>query len=164
MKILFFLMNSRFYFLFIYLPCYISISSQKWFYSLESDFSIFDSALNPRLLHSYVLSLVHGSFPFWTLLCGVYHPYRLISFHLVTPILQCTSELWTEHRRLCRIRVVLRLVRFLIFYGIFVNSPCCIVNECINAGRFDWIVHVYFRGVHHHLMDVLTYGNRFEDS
>ncbi len=41
-------------------------------YSLEVDFFPF--------LVLYVLSLVHGSFPFWTLLCGVYRLYGLIFF------------------------------------------------------------------------------------
>ncbi len=44
----FFLLNSRFYFIiFIYLHCYISIFFTKWCYSLEVDFSIFNSAFNP---------------------------------------------------------------------------------------------------------------------
>ncbi len=127
-------------------------------------------------LHSYVLSLVHGSFPFWTLLCGVYRPYGLIFFTnfiivvllrsvLEMPILQCTSELRTGHRRLCHVRVCAAPGEaFNILWYVFANSPCYIVNECINVSRFIWIGHVYFRGVHHHLMDALTYGNCFEDS
>ncbi len=47
-KNLFFLLNSCFYFIiFIVLHCYISIFFTKWCYSLEVDFSIFGSALNP---------------------------------------------------------------------------------------------------------------------
>ena len=42
-----FLIEFTFLFYFIYLHCYISIFFIKWCYSLEVDFSIFGSALNP---------------------------------------------------------------------------------------------------------------------
>ncbi len=85
----------------------------KWCYSLEVDFFYFWFRIESWQLQSYVLSLVHGSFPIWTLLCGVYCPYGLIFFAnfdrsitaicLATPILQCTSELRTGHQRLCHV-------------------------------------------------------------
>ena len=125
----FFLLNSRFYFiLFIYIV--ILVFFTKWCYSLEVDVSIFGSALNPG---SYMRMHCHYSpwfFSFWTLLCGVYCPYRLVfryqfynrsftAICLATSILQCTSELWMGHWRLCLVWVLLRLVRLLIFYGMF---------------------------------------------
>ena len=64
---------------FIYLHCYISVFYfTKWCYSLEVDFLI----LVPHwiLVVTFVRTviIVHGSLPFWILLCGVYHPYGLI--------------------------------------------------------------------------------------
>ena len=171
MKILFFLLNSHFYF--IYLHCYGSISSLNGVTLWKLIFPI----LVPHwiLVVTFVCTVitVHGSFhPFWTLLCGVYRSYGIIYFMAnVIPwcycdlfgeacSLQFTSELRTGHQRLCLVWVFLLHLASPcnIVVVCFVNSPCCIVNECINVSRFNWIGHVDFRGAHHHLMDALTDG------
>ncbi len=76
---MFFLLNSRFYFiLFIYTV--ILVFFTKWWYSLEVDFSIFGFALNPGSYNRMYCRQSMVLFHFWTLLCRVYRPYGLIFF------------------------------------------------------------------------------------
>jgi hypothetical protein len=100
--------------------------SGSWFFHLGS-------ALNPGS-YKYVLPLVHGSFPFWTLLCGVYRPYGLIFFtnfnRSITAI--CFGDAYSPmyqwatngtSKIVSYSSVVLRLVRLLLFYGMFCELP-----------------------------------------
>ena len=81
-----------------------------------------------------VLPLVHGSFPIWTLLCGVYRPYGLIFFTnfncSITAI--CFGDAYSlmyqwatngTSKIVSYSSVVLRLVRLLILYGMFCELP-----------------------------------------
>ncbi len=122
------------------------------------------------------VTIVHGSFPFWTLLCRVYCPYGLIFCHRlydcsVTVIciakpffsnLPVRNEWDIKDYDLFRCCCTWWGIYY--FMVSFVNSPCCIVNEWINVGRFNWTGHVYFRDAHHRLMDAFLTGYCFEDS
>jgi hypothetical protein len=131
------------FYLFIYLHCYISISSLYGVTLWKLIFPIL--VLHQILVVTFVCTVIiaHGSFPFSTLLCRVYRPYGLIFCqqlynHSFTAIclakpLVCSLPVSYEWD----IEVLLYLVRLLIFMVCFANSPCCIVDECINVGRFN---------------------------
>ena len=171
-----FLIEFTFLFYCIYLHCCISISSLNAVTLWNLIFPI----LVPRwiLVVTFVstVMIVHGSFPFWTLRCGVYRPYGLISFaNLISVVLlrsvwrRLFSYLPMSYERDIKDCVMFECLccawwDFLYFMVCFANSPWCIVNECINVSRFNWIGHVYFSGAHHHLIDALTNGDCFADS
>ncbi len=163
-------------FYFIHLHCYISISSLNGVTLWKLIFPIL--VLHWILVATFVCAVIvaHGSFPFWTLLCGVYRPYGLIFYcwlcnRIVTEIClgkPVVSNLPVSYKWDMEDCVLFDCCYawwgFLIFMVCFANSPCCIVNECINVSRFNWVGHVSFRGVHHCLIDALMGGYCFEDS
>ncbi len=79
----------------------------------------------------------------------MYRPYGLILFtnfyhsitviYLAMPILQCASELRTGHRRLCHIRVVLRLVRLfnILWYVLRIAHAALLMNVSMSAGSSE---------------------------
>ncbi len=149
----------------------------KWCYSQEVDLFPF---LAPHwiLVVTFVCTviIVHGSFPFWTLLCGVYRPYGFIFCHqlynhsvtaicLAKPLVSNLPVSYEWDIKDCVLfGCCCAWWGFYYFMVCFVNRQCCIVNECINVSRFNWIGHVYFRGEHHLLMDAFIAGYCFGDS
>ena len=79
---MFFFIEFTFLTYFIYLHCYISI------FILLNGVTLW-KLIFPILVPHWILVvtfvctviIVHGSFPFWTLLCGVYRPYGFIFCH-----------------------------------------------------------------------------------
>ncbi len=88
----------------------------------------------------------------------------LLQSVLEIPILKCTSELRTGHQRLYHVRVCAAPGEAfnILWYVLGIAYAALLMNVSMSAGSS--VGHVYFRGVHHHLMDALIYGNRFENS